>query len=148
MELDKEIKYLINRKLYDYKQIVKYITFAEKEYERCRLKSAKVRNNRKINTVEPNSILGLIYKYEKIDVDGKVWRYIGSTTYKLEERHRSHKHKDSQCSSRILFDKFGYDNCYPELIEELIVSNTQELRAREKYWINQLECVNIHMKNK
>ena len=56
---------------------------------------------------------------------------------------RMHK-KDSKysCSSSILFDKYGLDNCKIELIEIYPCENKEELRKREGYWIRHEDCVN------
>jgi hypothetical protein len=72
--------------------------------------------------------------------DEKIWRYIGSTIQSLRERHYCHKNLD--CNSRIIFKRFGYDNCNIELIEEIIVSDIKKLREREGYYIKLLDCVN------
>ena len=46
------------------------------------------------------------------------------------------------CTSFLLFDKFGLDNCKIELVEVFPCNSKEELRKREGYWIKHEECVN------
>jgi len=79
---------------------------------------------------------GMIYKLYN---EGGV--YYGSTINKylcnrLAE-HKSHKN----CSSRILFNP-KFSNPKIELLEEFYYNDISELRDREAYYINNLECIN------
>jgi hypothetical protein len=68
-------------------------------------------------------------------------QYYGSTTMDIKKRFRQHKsdiHR-KQCSSFILFETYGIENCYIEVIEEG-ADNTQ--LDRESYYILNNKCVN------
>jgi hypothetical protein len=80
---------------------------------------------------------GIIYKISS-DKGPKV--YYGSTTQTLAQRFSGHK-AHMNCSSSILFEEYGIDNCIVEKVEEVTISS---LRERERYWIdNDENCVNI-----
>ena len=67
-------------------------------------------------------------------------KYVGSTKQTLKQRlieHRSHKRTNKTCSSRNL----DLDNCK---IYSLETCNQCDRSKKEKYWINQIECVNEH----
>jgi hypothetical protein len=105
---------------------------------------------------------GKIYKIEPINgEEGDV--YIGSTTNDyLSKRMCSHrsiykillknelskkllidnnkKCNNTRCS--ILFEKYGVDNCNIILIENVNASSSDELRAREAFYIQSMNCVN------
>ena len=79
--------------------------------------------------------------------------YVGSTTkYYLSQRFSKHKStfkiwkKDhsriGKSMSYELFEKFGVDNCKIVLLETVNVSNIEQLRQREQYYIETLNCVN------
>ena len=63
----------------------------------------------------------MIVNFYKIVSDLGDEVYIGSTIQKLTERKREHnyefKNKRFNCSSRIVFEKYGFENCRFELIE-------------------------------
>lgn len=67
--------------------------------------------------------------------------YIGSTTCGLKRRWQQHKSdykrckagKGKKCGSYELFDKYGVNNLFYELIE--IVEKESQLLSRERYWI-------------
>lgn len=71
------------------------------------------------------------------DCDGL--KYVGSTTSKLNRRlskHKSHKKTNyGNCSSQ----KLDLDNCE---IYSLEVCNELDRKEREKFWINEFDCVN------
>lgn len=87
--------------------------------------------------------------------NGKVYRligdnktYVGSTTQSLAKRKSNHKKNfehwmkggSSQwCSSFDILSGGNYDIF---LIEECPCDNKEQLRARERYWIEQTECIN------
>ena len=95
------------------------------------------------------------YKYER----GKIYKvvdigynecYIGSTTQTLSDRMCGHRAdykkwkagKVNMCSSYLLFEKYGVENCKIELIEIFSCSCRDELNKREGYWIQQETCIN------
>ena len=86
-------------------------------------------------------VIGRVYK---ICTDEKYTDecYIGSTFHSLE--HRFVRHKTDLCSSSILFQKFGYENCHIELIKEYDVLDREHLEVYETLWINKYrnKCVN------
>ena len=80
--------------------------------------------------------------------------YVGSTTKQyLSQRMDSHRddykkwkrnpEKYSFLSSFTLFEKFGIENCFIELIELFPCSCNDELRKKEREWFDKLNCVNI-----
>ena len=65
-------------------------------------------------------------------------RYIGITNRKLNTRLTEHKYKKNNnlyCSSSLL-------NLYNCIIYKLEECEENEKQEREKYWINNIECVN------
>jgi len=86
-------------------------------------------------------VIGRVYK---ICTDEKYTDeiYIGSTFDSLENRFR--RHKTHYCSSSILFDKYGYENCHIELVKEYDVIDREHLEAYETLWICKYrnKCVN------
>lgn len=83
--------------------------------------------------------------YKIVDI-GYNEMYIGSTTKKLTERMANHR-----CSYRanknvgaikILFDKYGVENCKIELIENFPCNNKEELHKKEGEHIKNNNCVN------
>jgi len=82
----------------------------------------------------------------------KIWSnkgnkvYYGSTSQKRNPKQRWHQHKAEykgnylNCSSKILFDEYGVENCIFEIIEEC--DNEEILRRRERWFIENNECVN------
>ncbi len=79
--------------------------------------------------------------YFIVDINGLV--YVGSTSQELKERFRCHKKdkKDNSGSSSKLLD---LDNAYIECIEECTEDNRKE---RERYYINNIDCVNKNKLN-
>jgi len=66
--------------------------------------------------------------------------YIGSTTVSLAQRTYSHKCDSHSCTSNILFDEYGIENCIFTVLEECTVEQRTE---RERYHIeNTLNVVN------
>lgn len=84
---------------------------------------------------------GKIYRI----VSGSGKQYIGSTTEKLSQRlarHRQYiKDKTHQCISSVQLLQED-PNCRIILIEDYPCQNSNELRAREQYWIDNMDCVN------
>ena len=92
---------------------------------------------------------GKIYKIEAIDGDGEF--YTGSTTKKhLCQRMSTHRGyyklwkegKMNKVMSFELFDKYGIENCYISLIENVNAKTKDELLAREAYYIKSMNCLN------
>ena len=80
---------------------------------------------------------GIIYKISS-DKGSKV--YYGSTIQPLAKRISQHK-RHMKCSSSMLFDEYGIDDCIAETVEEVSVDLLLE---RERYWIdNDKNSVNI-----
>ena len=95
-------------------------------------------------------------KYEK----GQIYKivspdfskcYIGSTTEGLSRRLARHKasyhhirnnNKRKNCSSFMLFDEYGIDNCKIYWVEDYPCSSKKELEAREGHHIQTTDCVN------
>jgi hypothetical protein len=77
--------------------------------------------------------------------------YVGSTTKPyLSQRMVKHRSgykawqngKTNYTSSYAIFDKYGAENCEIVLIEAVNASSLDELRARERYHIESMKCVN------
>ena len=77
--------------------------------------------------------MGTIYKL----TDGELV-YYGSTIQTLHRRLLQHKKKFNDCSSNSL----NRDNLTIELVEE--VEDKEQLKWRERYYIENNECVNKH----
>jgi hypothetical protein len=80
---------------------------------------------------------GKVYKI----TNGK-FNYYGSTIKKLNERLSAHKYDVKINPSLSVNEILCYDNYNIELIEELEIENFKELRKRERYYIENFECVN------
>jgi hypothetical protein len=92
---------------------------------------------------------GKVYKIVN-NVDNKC--YVGSTTkqylsQRLDKHRSGYKRwkngKTHKTSSFVLFDKYGLENCDIILLESVKAKTKDELHARERYYIEQLDCVNI-----
>jgi hypothetical protein len=80
--------------------------------------------------------------------NGKIYKiiggdecYVGSTTTSLAKRFSSHK-RDMDTTAKLLFDKYGIENCKIELIELFPCQTRIDLNKREGIWIIQLKSVN------
>ena len=92
----------------------------------------------------PNYELGKIYKIVNDNIPGKV--YYGSTSQKyLSTRFSRHKHKNNKCTSRELFIVEG---ARIELVETFPCNSVYELKNRERYYIENYECVNKKVPNR
>jgi hypothetical protein len=96
---------------------------------------------------------GKIYKIVVNNTEDEYRPYIGSTTKEyLSQRFVQHKskYKKSKIVSNILvssfklFDKYGIENCEIVLIENYPCATKDELRARERYWFDNIENCNIN----
>ena len=82
----------------------------------------------------------------------KIWSdkgnkvYYGSTSTNRNPEQRFHQHKSHyknnrlQCSSKVLFEEYGIENCIFEIIE--ICETEEQVRRRERWFIENNECVN------
>ena len=96
-----------------------------------------------------NYQLGKVYKITSYSGD-KV--YIGSTALpRLCTRFQTHvqdykKWQRDNSRGKIrsfeLFDEYGYDNCQITLLENVPSNNKDELRIRERFYIESIECIN------
>ena len=90
----------------------------------------------------PDYSKGKIYKirptceYEEGD------EYYGSTIRPLSERMSRHRLDKGNCRSRLLFDKYGVENCIIELVEEYPCNNREQLDKREGEYQQANKCVN------
>ena len=88
----------------------------------------------------PDYSLGKIYMvYPKVEEpdDGDV--YYGSTTETLGRRMAKHRYQ-SYC--KILFDKYGVENCFIELVEEYPCETKEQLTKKEGEHIRANKCIN------
>lgn len=91
----------------------------------------------------------------------KIWSpkgdkiYIGSTKNPLSTRMAGHRRdyknkksgkKTSGPTSSLLFEEYGLENCFIELIIEQYCRTQKDNRALESYYINTMKCVNIKFK--
>ena len=79
--------------------------------------------------------------------DGKIYKlvgggltYYGSTCNELYKRIYHHKYKSNKCKSKLLFDTG--DNVKIILVEKYPCNDRMELSSRERYYIENNECVN------
>jgi len=92
----------------------------------------------------PNYQLGKIYKIESYQTNDI---YIGSTCQPLCERIAGHRKdykrwKNGKCRYITSFSILDFDDAFIQLLESYPCSNKEELTARERYWIKNLNCVN------
>jgi hypothetical protein len=90
---------------------------------------------------------GKVYKIEPICEHNDADVYFGSTTKQyLSQRMDQHRgdfnRKAGMCSSKILFEKFGVENCVIVLLEAVSATTNDELRAVEAKYILKSACVN------
>lgn len=95
-------------------------------------------------TIQLPNMEGKIYKLTCEDLT-----YYGSTTKKyISERFAAHKynwkHQKNLYTSSLLFDR-GEVKC--ELVEILTIQNKKQLHQRERYYIENFDCVNKHIPN-
>ena len=80
--------------------------------------------------------------------------YVGSTAKKTLAMRMAHHRNDyrvwknqtakkqNKIMSYDLFDEYGVDNCFIELIENYACNSKDEKNAREAHWIRSTDCVN------
>jgi len=78
--------------------------------------------------------------------------YVGSTTkqylsQRIEKHHSNYKQwkKNGKgfMSSFTLFEKYGFNECYIELLERCPCKISEELLKKEREWFDKLNCVNL-----
>ena len=84
----------------------------------------------------------------------KIWSpqganiYIGSTTKKyLSQRMDSHRHDYKsetvvKTTSKLIFEEYGVENCFIELIEAKDCKDSHESSQLEGHYIRTMDCVN------
>jgi hypothetical protein len=96
-------------------------------------------------------MFGKIYIITPITTDCDIGDiYIGSTTRDLKVRFREHNYKYNLyknkkynfVSSFTLFDKYGFENCTIQEIDNIEFNDKLQLREREAYHIRNNLCVN------
>jgi len=88
----------------------------------------------------------------KVNTEEEYLPYVGSSCKRLLSQ-RMNQHRDDYkkwkngkygfLSSFTLFEKYGVQNCYIELIESFPCNTSDELRKKEREHIEKQECVNI-----
>jgi len=71
-------------------------------------------------------------------------KYVGQTTQKLKYRLQKHKYSKKYPNRVCSSNRLNLDDCKIELLEECNKENRFE---REKYWINNIDCVNDNKYN-
>lgn len=70
-------------------------------------------------------------------------RYIGSTFEPTLSRrlscHKADAKRNSTCMSKQIIDRGNY---YINLLEKIDVNTRDELRMKERYWYDKLDCIN------
>jgi hypothetical protein len=85
-----------------------------------------------------------IYKIVN-DINDKV--YYGSTTQKyLSSRMSSHRAKDNKCNSALL--GVDWSHCKIILVEKINCKSKDELQKRERYYVENFDCVNKQIPNR
>lgn len=82
-------------------------------------------------------INGKIYK-----LTGSGLTYYGSTTQLLSKRLYEHKLKGNKSSSKQIIELGNYDIC---LVELFPCNSKEELHKRERFYIENNECINKHI---
>jgi hypothetical protein len=98
-------------------------------------------NNNEVKKGKIYKIIALTYNYDVNDV------YFGSTTQKLSKRLSTHKsdyrtRKKRVVSTKILFDKYGIDNCKIVLVEEFDYISKEHIFKKEAEYILNNKCIN------
>jgi hypothetical protein len=90
----------------------------------------------------PNYQNGKIYK-----ITGGNLVYYGSTTLKLCQRLADHKkcykrYKEGKTTNTTSFQLLDFEDCYITLVELFSCNSKEELLARERFYIENNDCVN------
>jgi hypothetical protein len=88
-----------------------------------------------------------LYKIEPIIEHDEEDIYIGSTcqpylSSRMNQHRQLYKINKNLCNVKILFDKYGIENCNIILLELVNVNSKEELLMREAHYIRTLQCVN------
>jgi hypothetical protein len=89
----------------------------------------------------------------------KIWSskgsniYVGSTTSKktlnsIFSNIKSDYKRKSNVSYSIIFDEYGVENCFIELIEDKQCKDKEETKILENFYIKKLHCVNKNIKGR
>jgi len=92
----------------------------------------------------PDYKLGKIYMvYPKVEDADEGDVYYGSTVDTLGRRMAKHRSK-TQCKTqcKFLFDKYGVENCFIELVEKYPCDTKDELTKKEGEYIRSYKCIN------
>jgi len=90
----------------------------------------------------PDYSSGKIYMvYPKVEDPDEGDVYYGSTTVTLARRMAVHRSKKN-CSSKLLFDKYGVENCFIELVENYPCETKEQLYKKEGEYIRANKCIN------
>lgn len=75
--------------------------------------------------------------------------YYGSTIQPINKRYSEHKtrHK-KECCSKLLFEKYGVENCKVELVEEIEFEDRKTLTDLEASYIRNNPCCNKTVPNR
>ena len=65
--------------------------------------------------------------------------YYGSTVQKISQRMNGHRNKDSECCSKPIIERGDY---YYGLVEDFKCDNNEQLLMRERYYVDNNDCVN------
>ena len=66
-------------------------------------------------------------------------KYVGSTTDKLHRRLTAHRQSKKKTTHYCSSEKLNLEYC---IIYELEKCDKKDRKEKEKYWINEIECVN------
>ena len=91
--------------------------------------------------------------YKIYPISGEDECYIGSTVNSLCRRMAGHREEykrqhDMTITSKILFNKYGINNCKIQLLELCPCDTKEQLHAREGYHIRNNNCVNKNIPNR
>ena len=65
--------------------------------------------------------------------------YYGSTVQKISQRMNGHRNKDNECLSKPIIERGDY---HYGLVEDYKCDNLEQLLMRERYYIDNNDCVN------
>jgi len=85
---------------------------------------------------------GKIYKLVNDELN---LTYYGSTCNELRKRFNDHKKNNNKCSSKIMFES-GEVKIY--LVEKFPCNDRLELRQKERYYIENNNCINKNIPNR
>ena len=65
--------------------------------------------------------------------------YYGSTVQRISQRMNGHRKKDHKCVSKPIIERGDY---HYGLVEDYKCENSEQLRMRERYYVDNNDCVN------